>query len=157
MKTPLTLLIIILAIIGIADAGYITYEKFTGGVVACGGWFSCNTVLDSKWASIGPIPLSLLGLVYYTTVLILAGSLLLELPIHKPLVTLSKKLLPTFPDFTLAQLLMALTTFGFGFSAYLIFIMAVLIKGWCLYCLISATTCTLLFLTSLGLVRLPRQ
>ena len=129
MKTSLTLLIIILTIIGIADAGYITYEKFAGGVVACGGWFTCDTVLDSKWASIGPIPISALGLLYYATVLVLAGSLLLELPVHKPLVTLSKKLIPAFPDFTLEQLLMALTTFGFGFSLYLIFIMAVLIKG----------------------------
>ncbi|MBP7842566.1 hypothetical protein KA017_01025, partial [Candidatus Woesebacteria bacterium] len=65
MKIFISLLFIIFSLVGIADASYITYEKFSGVVPDCGPGFDCGAVLNSKWSSIGPIPLSLLGLAYY--------------------------------------------------------------------------------------------
>jgi uncharacterized membrane protein len=38
--------------------------------------------------------------------------------------------------------------FGAGFSAYLLYIMGVVLQAWCVYCLISAATCIILFLLS---------
>lgn len=153
MKTFIPLLFIIFSIIGIADSSYITYEKFSGFVPDCGAGFDCGAVLESKWSSIGPIPLSLLGFLYYTTVFILATLLVLEIDLNKPL---NKR----FDKFNLkednvlrktntAELLLLATTFGFGFSIYLVSLMAFIIQAWCKYCLISAGTSTLLFLTSI--------
>ena len=141
MKAVLPFATVMLSILGIADAGYITYEKFTGVIPKCIPGFECGKVLTSPWSSIGPVPLSLLGLIYYFCVLLIASLVILEVDIHK--------LLPTLPSFltklTTFDFLWLLTIFGFAFSLYLIFIMGVVIQGWCTYCLVSAATCTLLF------------
>ena len=38
--------------------------------------------------------------------------------------------------------------FGAAFSLYLLFIMGVILKAWCLYCLLSAMICIILFMVS---------
>lgn len=144
MKLVLSIILIVLSIAGIADAGYITYEKLQGLVPACGSGFACGEVLESKWAYIGPIPLSIYGLVYYVTVLLLASANLLELDIAP----LTKKLPWANRWRKPLDILRPLTIFGFGFSLYLVFLMGVVIKGWCLYCLLSAATSTSLFLVT---------
>jgi dihydroorotate dehydrogenase len=134
----LKLLLPVIALLGIFDASYITYEKFSGRIVQCLPGFACAKVLESPWAYIGPVPLSLMGLLFYTTVLILSSLLVLQLRyIH-----LDGK------RFSVFQILRVLTTFGFFFSLYLIFIMGVVIGGWCLWCLFSALTSTLLFVVT---------
>lgn len=153
MKKLIPLLFIIFSIIGIADASFITYEKFAGIVPNCGPGFDCGTVLNSKWSSIGPVPLSLLGLIFYTSVFVIATLLVLEVEINKPLNYYLEKLKISknniFRKLTTAELLLLVTTFGFGFSIYLVSIMAFVIMAWCKYCLISALTSTLLFITSI--------
>ena len=149
MKQVLSILLVFLSLAGIADAGYITYEKLQGVVPPCGNGFDCGTVLNSPWASVGPIPLSAIGVAFYSWVLLLAILNLLEISIE-PLVKKGSTLLKlskhaVLRRLTLAELLLATTTFGAGFSAYLVFIMAVPIGGWCKYCLISAFTCASLF------------
>ena len=150
MKIFISLLFIILAVIGIADSGFITYEKLAGIVPECGAGFDCGAVLNSKWASIGPIPLAALGLFFYATVFTLAVLLFLEFDIQ----TLVKKYLKLAKNniinqVTTSELLLLVTTFGFLFSIYLVSIMAFLIGDWCKYCLISAGTSTSLFIVSL--------
>lgn len=140
MKTLLPLLIIIVAILGVLDASYLTYEKLSGTTPACAPPFDCGEVLNSQWASIGPIPLSAFGVGYYLSVLI-AGSLSL-LGIPTPVISTKK-------------ILLLLTSFGFLFSAVLVGLMAFVIHAWCLYCLYSATFSTILFITSLVLNRSP--
>lgn len=135
MKQAITMIIIFLSILGIADAGYITYEKFSGVIPVCGEGFDCGSVLSSPYAQIGPIPLSALGLGYYATMLILGAAFLLEVPAVK----------------NKTWIVVALTSFGFAFSLLLIGLMAFVIEAWCFYCLISAGTSTLLFLFGLGL------
>jgi uncharacterized membrane protein len=128
MKQAIIMIMIFLSIVGIADSGYITYEKFSGAIPVCGEGFDCGSVLSSPYSQIGPIPLSLLGFGYYTTILLVMAGKLLEIPAVKK----------TWP-------VLALTSFGFAFSLFLIGLMAFVIEAWCLYCLISAGTSTLLF------------
>ncbi len=129
------LLVPIVAFLGIIDAAYITYEKLSGIVPPCAPGFHCAAVLESKWASIGPIPLSLLGALYYTFVLILSSLYFLEIR-H---ISIAGKKISTF------GLLRIGTLFGFFFSLYLVFLMGVIIQAWCFYCLLSALACTTLF------------
>ncbi len=144
MKTILALLLVVLSLIGIADASYITYEKITGGVVGCGQGFDCGTVLNSPYAQVGPIPLSVIGVVFYSIFLLLAGLNFLEI---------DPKLFPVLRkrDIGWEKVLLLLGSVAFLFSILLVFLMGVVIQAWCLFCLISAGTSSLLFLTSLFL------
>ncbi|NCO12570.1 MAG: dihydroorotate dehydrogenase (quinone) [Candidatus Pacebacteria bacterium CG_4_10_14_3_um_filter_34_15] len=142
MKIILSLLLIVLSIIGIADSSYITYEKIAGYTPDCGAGFDCGTVLNSEWSSIGPIPLSLLGFVFYLTVFILSILNCLDFDLKKYLKNGFLKLT------TIQELILAATIFGALFSGYLVFIMAFVIHAWCKYCLISAFTSLSLFIVS---------
>ena len=152
MKLLLSLLFIILPILGIADSAYLTYEKYSGGSVVCGGGFNCNAVLLSDWASIGPLPVSILGLVYYTFLFLLGLSHYLEFDISKLLKTVTKKFkITSVSSLNFAsplELMLILTSFGLFFSIYLVLLMAFVIEAWCLYCLISALITTSLFLAT---------
>lgn len=152
MKQFLSTLLVFLSLVGIADAGFITYEEFRGVIPPCGDGFDCGTVLNSPWAHIGPVPLAAVGVVFYSTILILAVLNLLEVDISKMVKrgadTLKLRSTNVLRRLTLQELLLAATTFGAGFSLYLVFIMAVPIGGWCKYCLISAATCASLFITT---------
>lgn len=155
LKTVIALLIIIVSILGIFDAGFITYEKMLGVVPPCQPGFACAKVLESPWAYIGPIPLSVYGLVYYFVVLIIGSLYFMQYDLK----LITKKILPESQNkyakqlkkYNTQQWMMGLTTFGFFFSLYLLSIMAFIIQGWCLYCLISAFTCIVLFILNLGL------
>ena len=142
MKTFLLLLHVALPLIGLADAGYITYEDLTGYIPPCGAGFDCGTVLTSPYSHIGPVPIAALGLLYYTTLLILGVLLMLEIEISHFLPKSLKKIVTT------QQLYTAITAFGLLFSFYLLFVMAVVLQSWCLYCLISAITSVALFIVS---------
>lgn len=53
---------------GALDTAYLTYAKLTSTPLACPASGSCSEVLNSSYASVGPVPLSFLGLVAYLTV-----------------------------------------------------------------------------------------
>ena len=151
MKQILSMVLIFLAVLGIADAGYISYEKFRGVIPPCGNGMDCGAVLNSPWANIGPIPLAAVGVVFYSWILLLAILNLLEISINPSVNRLADQLklkkLSIFRQLTLHELLLASTIFGTGFSAYLVYIMAFPIGEWCRYCLLSAATCASLFIT----------
>lgn len=138
MKTFLSLLLVVLALVGMLDAGYLTYEKVAGVLPPCGAGFDCGQVLNSPWASVGPIPLSALGFLFYTTVLVIACMNFLDIQMPNNVVPAKKMLL-------------IMCSFGFLFSLYLIGVMAFVLQAWCLYCLVSAFISTSLCLTSLTL------
>ncbi len=148
----MSLLIIILSIVGIADSSYITYEKFSGVIPDCGAGFDCGKVLNSEWSSIGPIPLSLLGFIFYTTVFTLGILNYLDFDTKNFLKKITKKLdlkkSNLLSLITTQELLLMATTFGALFSIYLVFLMAFVIEAWCKYCLVSAFTSFTLFLIS---------
>lgn len=140
MKVIISLLFIVISLVGIADASYITYEEITGGEIKCGEGFDCGKVLDSAYAHIGPIPLYALGILFYSTFFILGVLNFLEFDLKK------LPLLQNKVDWPHIFLIMG--SGGFLFSLYLITIMGVVLNAWCKFCLISAATSTSLFIIS---------
>lgn len=145
VQTFVALLLIVLSIIGIADAGFIAYEQLNNNITPCGNGFNCVAVLSSPYAYIGPIPLSQMGLVYYSLIFVFSVMNFLNIGIQQ---------LPWIKNNVLLKrikaidVLLILTFFGFIFSLYLVFVMAFVISAWCKYCLISAFTSTCLFLVT---------
>ncbi len=142
MQLVLSLIIVSLSLIGIADSGYISWYEWQQIIPECGGNFDCGTVLSSPWAHIGPIPLAYIGFIYYLIAFVLGLLHVIDLEAQ----TITKKL-RRFRA-TPIELLWLLTLFGFVFSLYLISIMAFAIGEWCKYCLVSAATSSSLFLLS---------
>ena len=66
MKQKFVLPLVILSLLGILDAAYLTHQKINNIIPPCTPGFQCETVLESQWANIGPVPLSALGLEWYT-------------------------------------------------------------------------------------------
>ena len=146
MKTFLSLLLVVCGLLGIFDAGYLTYNEFTGLVPPCRPPFACDTVLKSAWSHVGPIPLSVFGLLFYATIFLLSVLAILEL----------KKLTIGKYSVSLPALIALLGVFGAGFSLYLIFVMGIILEAWCLYCLLSATNCMIICALSVSFFWLSR-
>jgi uncharacterized membrane protein len=90
----------------------------------------------STYAEIFGISVALLGSLFYLTLLLLLVAYFD-----------SKK---TF----LISLASILPLGAFLFSSYLVYVQAMIIKSWCIYCLVSATCSTLLFI--LGMILLQK-
>lgn len=118
---------LILALFGFADAAYLSAEHFTGGTPVCTVIQGCDIVTTSVYAKIGPMPVALLGAVYYLALIVGLG------------VYLDKRNVRWLRSVVLLPIL------GFGFTLYLVYLMAFVIDAWCIYCIGSATTTTLLF------------
>lgn len=139
-----SLLIIILSIIGIADAGFITYEEIRNIVPPCGNGFNCEAVLTSKFAHIGPVSLANLGLLYYITMFVLAILNYLDFNLQNIKFIKNNSFLKRI---RILDLLLLFSMGGFFFSLYLVSLMAFVIQAWCKYCLLSALSSTLLFIS----------
>lgn len=122
---------VIFAFIGFLDTSYLTVSHFTGAEVNCSIVEGCNEVLSSKYSSIFGIPLSLLGLLHYT-VLLIGGFYYLDSRNPKVL-----------------KLLTALTTIGLLFSAWLVYLQLFVIEHICQYCMVSAINSVILFIFGL--------
>jgi uncharacterized membrane protein len=121
----------LLALIGIAIAGYLTWVHYAGLEPVCvGGGGGCERVQSSRWAELGGIPVAVLGLGGY--VLILASLLLPEEP---------GALVAAF-----------LALVGFGFSCWLTYVELVKIDAICQWCVASAVIMTALALVGVGRV-----
>lgn len=116
-----------LALVGLADAIYLTVQHVTGQSVRCTLVSGCSEVLSSPYASINGIPLALIGAVAYFSVFSLATLAVFGYPL------VSKLLLVVIG-------LMFLTTL------WLIYLQAFVIGHFCQFCLLSALVTILLTL-----------
>jgi uncharacterized membrane protein len=125
--------IAVLAALGVAIAGYLTYVHYADVKVLCvAGGGGCEKVQASTYAKLAGVPVALLGLIAY---LALLGSLLIRGDAGR-----------------FAGVLIALT--GLGFSAYLTYREVFTIKAICQWCVASAVVMTLLaVLTTVRLMR----
>ncbi len=122
-------LIGVLALAGLAVAGYLTYVHYAGIEPVCaGGGGGCERVQSSSYAELAGVPVALLGMVGY-------GLILLSLAV------------PGDPG-RFAGVLLALV--GFGFSAYLTWVELVEIEAVCQWCVVSAVLMTGLALATAG-------
>ena len=120
--------IIVLAVIGLSVATFLTIEHLRGSIPGCFVVEGCQTVLSSKYAEVGPIPTAVFGIGYYLSILMLAA---LYLSSRHP---------------AIMKLIGWLSFIGFIASLYLIYVQVWVIGSICMYCMTSATVSILLFL-----------
>jgi uncharacterized membrane protein len=116
---------LVLAVIGLGLATYLTIIHYAGINPACTAGQSCVKVQTSTWSKLAGIPVALLGLIGYIGIL---GSLLA----------------PDREEARVAAL--GLTVVGFGFSAYLTYRELFSIHAICEWCVGSAVILTLLMI-----------
>ena len=105
------------------------------------GTGDCETVQASRYAWIGPVPVSAIGLGGYLALFALS---LLGL---QPALSGSR---------VVAALLFCGALFGVLFSAYLTYLEAAVIQAWCRYCVASAALVSVVFLAALPELRRMR-
>ena len=136
-----------IAVIGILITSYLTYLSFTGGQAFCpvdpnSGGSSCNTVLQSSYAKVFGIPLSLFGLLAYIAMAIFALSPYL-------VNAESNKQQRTALENLTGRLLLIGGTAMAVFSGYLMYISFFRLQEACVYCISSATCSLLLFILAI--------
>jgi uncharacterized membrane protein len=138
-------LIGLFAALGVADTAYLTSVKLGGGAAACSSE-ACNAVLSSPYANILGFPLSLFGLLAYLAMMVMA---ILPLAISAKS---NKKLHNQVQELTWTGLFLGGTAMAV-FSGYLMYLLAVVIKSPCPYCIASAAFAGIIF----GLVLVGRE
>jgi len=126
-------LIAVFAFLGFLDATYLTIKHYHGVLPPC-SVSGCENVLTSRYATVGTLPISLLGSVYY--LLVMGLSIL-------------KALNPKFE----IRILVLLIFSGFFVSVILFLIQALIIHSFCQYCLFSEAV-SILLIFSIILLRL---
>lgn len=120
-----------LGVAGFLDSGYLALESYRGSVPICTILTGCQEVLASGYSKVAGVPLSYLGVLYYS--IVIAGSLLyLDIKNVKVLHALS-----------------GFTMIGILASVYFLYLQFFVIQALCIYCLFSAMTSTLLFINGL--------
>jgi uncharacterized membrane protein len=106
---------VLVALVGAGVAGYLTWAHFSDSSVLCVAGGGCETVQESEYAEIAGIPVALLGLLSYLTVLALVAW-----------------------DSVGARLTAAVLAFiGFLFSMYLLTLQLFVIDAICMWCLVN--------------------
>ncbi len=125
-------LMLVFAIIGLFSAIYLTHLHYkvesSDTICDINSTISCTNLAQSRYSTIGPIPIAVLGVIAYLTFIGL--SLLMLFP--KLALNLFTKL--TVPNLTKSMLV--LTSVGLLFTVYLIGVELV-VKIFCLGCLVS--------------------
>ena len=124
-SSKLFVVIACVALVGLADAIYLTVQHVTGQSVRCTIVSGCSEVLTSTYASFNGIPLALIGAVAYFTVFSLAILAAFGYPFVRRLLAVTVGL-------------MFLTTL------WLLYLQAFVIGHFCQFCLLSAVVTTVL-------------
>jgi len=133
-------ILITLAGLGFLDAFFLSYEHFKGLIPPCTVRFSCDVVTTSNYSYIFNIPVAYLGLLYYLVLFIGAFMFYENKESNVEL-----------------KLLALLSGFGFLSSVYFSYVQGFVLNAWCLYCIFSAITSTLFFVSTLHILRHRRR
>lgn len=120
------------ALVGFTDAMYLTITRLSGGDLACNITNGCDVVVHSSYATLFGIPVSMLGVAFYLTMI--------------------------FSAFYVAQggdtrVLWATSLIaiaGFCFTVWMVYLQLFVIGAICQWCMVSAVTSTVL--CGLGIV-----
>jgi len=123
----LAIAIAVVSVLGLGVAGYLAYVHYSGSEIACSIAHGCEKVQKSDYAKFLGIPLPVLGLFGYLSILV---SLLLRSEIGKMLTAF-------------------LSLFGFGFSLYLTYLELFVIDAICQWCVTSAVLMTVVMVLAL--------
>ena len=127
-KLPLAAALV--ALVGLADAIYLTINHYTGEKVPCSVTGGCEAVLTSAWSEIAGVPLAAFGAAAY-------------------FIAFSLAILAAFGNRLMWKVFGVVATLMAVFSVYLIYVQKFEIKEFCQYCLLSAATSMTLFLIAL--------
>jgi len=122
----LPVLAAVVALGGVADAVFLTVHHYTGEKVPCSIVAGCEQVLTSSYAEIWGVPLAAFGALAYFTAFSLA-------------------ILAAFGNRSMWKIFGAQVVLMAIFTAWLVYLQAVVIEAFCQFCLVSAAiTLTLL-------------
>jgi uncharacterized membrane protein len=125
-------IVIILAtfsLIGFFDSAYLTAEHYAGGVPPCIIGSGCGIVTTSSYSTVFGIPVAAAGVAYYLALFLFSVGLF-----SGSIGNLKK--------------IFILSALGFLATLYFVSLQLFVIKAICTYCMISAVTTTIIFLTS---------
>ncbi len=124
MKNKLVISSLVLGFLGFFLATYLTILDFRHIIPPCSVTGGCETVLTSAYSKIGPVPVALLGSLFYLGVVLLCVLILTN---YKKLFT---------------YLFYGLSMIGFLVSLVLLYIQAGILHAFCQYCLTSEAIST---------------
>lgn len=131
LMAKLSLVAAIVALVGLCDSIYLTIHHITAEPVPCSIVSGCEMVLTSAYAEIGGVPLAAFGATAY-------------------FIAFSLALLAAFGN-RMAWMLFGFLTVGMaGFTLWLLYLQAFVIKAFCQFCLLSAITSVVLFLIAIA-------
>jgi uncharacterized membrane protein len=119
---------VVLVVVGLGVASYLTYVHYAGINPVCSAGGSCAKVQTSVYSKLAGVPVALIGLIGYVAIL---GSLLAR------------------EGETTRFATVAFTVVGFGFSAYLTYRELFSIHAICEWCVSSAVIMTVLVCLSI--------
>ena len=122
----ITASIVVLAFIGLVDATYVALHSSRGFLLPCGLAGGCDQVLNSPYASVLGVPVAWFGMAFYMAIAACA-------------------LFAWFGFEQVLRLSFGLVSLALGFTAYLVYLQAIVIRAFCDYCLLSAFLVTLIF------------
>jgi len=121
------------ALVGVLDSIYLTVLKFSNNKSLCiQGVGDCWSVNTSIYSEIWGIPIALLGLLAYASILLLLWA------------EQRSRLILQYADY----ILFGVTLIGVIYSAYLTYLEIAVIKAICPFCVVSAVAMLILFIYS---------
>lgn len=127
---PFFIALLLFAFVGFIDATYLTATHFMEAPPGCGEDGGCGEVTSSEYSTLFGLPIALFGLLYYLSVIFLS------------LLWFDRE-----PGF-LPKIMIAWTAPAVLMSSWLVYLMLFVIEAICWYCMASAVSSTLIFLTS---------
>ncbi len=138
-RTSLSVLLVLLAFFGIADAWYLTASALTDTALSCdlGAVLDgCNIVAQSAYSKIMGVPLATFGVLFYSLMFVAAG------------------LLFVFKHHLLDRALFWLASVGAVASIGFLGLQFIFIKALCIYCIASAVASFMMWFVTRDLLRM---
>ncbi len=124
----------LLALAGLGVSGYLAWTHLANQAIACGGSQDCDIVQQSAYSAVLGIPVALLGMLAYATLLALLFL---------------RGRLPEAWDAYIPLAIFGISLIGVLYSAYLTYLEIYVIYAICRWCVSSAVIITAIFLLSL--------
>lgn len=118
------------AFLGFLDATYLSAVHFLDSAPGCGESGGCEQVANSEYSVMAGIPVSVFGMLFYLSVILLSVFWIDKGAAFVP------------------KTIFALSAPAFLFSMYLVYLMLYVIEATCWWCMASAVSTTFIFLLS---------
>ena len=125
--------------VGFLDATYLSVKHFVGSPLSCSVLDGCGDVLASSYSVVGPVPVALIGSIYYALIFVFTVA---------------------YIDLRRSDVIVATAWFtaaGFIATLWFVYLQMFVIHELCLYCILSAVTATLLFVAGVRILKLKEQ